>query len=338
LVREDKRLARIEAFDRAKESASAIRDFEESERQALGDLNPRLSVPEPTGEFSHPLAEEIWLATFPDGVLPEVTLEMVDEHSAAHMLERNINNRAIQGTVVDKYARDVETGNFKSLNGQTIKIAKSDRTLDSQHRLKAMVKAKGRLPFIIVRGLRDSVFEFLDRGRAKSFRHVLEQRGVKNANIVASATRLMWLWENSKFSKVYGVTPSISELSAVLARYQALQTSLQFASGLRKRLTPSAAAWIEFMLMRINEEMAKDFLHRLATGEELKRQDPILVLRETLITRYLDQPGDEGGPMVAIEQAALVVLAWNAWVADQKVKVIRWDQSAGFPDIAEVPA
>lgn len=300
----------------------------------------------------HPRAEEVWRATFPDGVAPPVVLRMVGRPESRALRERNTSNRGIVEPTVARYARDMEAGTFASLNGQTVKVADTGRTLDSQHRMYALDRADVRLPFVFVEGLPENVFAAMDRTDTRTFKDVLVDRNMSNAGTIAAATKLEFLWERSRFKQVHGVSPSNPELTAVLARNPGLEDGKWYNDlAMRKRMVPAVCAWVEYRLKQADAGLAEEFLAKLESGAGLERGNPILVLREMLADLREDRKSARagkggkkgaamGGTDLQIYQAAMVVLAWNAWVQDKSITartLTNWTgvEKAGFPEIAE---
>lgn len=87
----------------------------------------------------------------------------VDPSDAKSLLERNTNNRKLRETVVDYYANEMINGNWVD-NGDPIRIARSGRLLNGQHRLSAVVKAGVSLPFHFLSNLSEESFERMDNG------------------------------------------------------------------------------------------------------------------------------------------------------------------------------
>lgn len=301
--------------------------------------------------LSHPRAGEVWNAAFPSGNAPSVSLRMIGPAQAKQLLDRNTSNRAQVEPIAARYARDMENDEFRSLNGQTVKIADTGRLLDAQHRMKAIVASDACLPFVVVEGLSERVFEAMDRAETKSFKDVLADRNVTNAGTIAAAVRLQFLYELDRF-QTRGMSPSNPELSAVLERHPGIMTT-QWCNdrGMRKLLMPAVTCWLEYRLNGIDVALAATFLERLATGEQLERGNPILVLRNRLVDlqseRLKARNGTGGGKLKAgataggsehqLRQAAMVTLAWNAWVEGRTISaqalVWRGLEKGGFPEL-----
>lgn len=301
------------------------------------------------GLQAHPRAAEVWEAAFPDGLLPEIGLRMIGPKEAADLLERNAANRGKVAPIIARYARDMAAGNFRSLNGQTVKLGRHGRLLDSQHRMEAVVRSQARLPFVVVSGLDDRAFDAMDRGDTKTFAQVLRERGQGNAGTIAAAARLQWLWEHDQFRRLHGLSPSVPELDDVLRRHPALRDSLDFNNRLRDLVIPAGACWLEFQLKQSHSELAGEFLDRLATGEDLKRGNPILLLRRKLDTLHKERlkrdrgqkksrggaEDDEAREPAHITQCALAILAFNAWKSGRTLQTLVWRgvSAEGFPAI-----
>lgn len=114
------------------------------------------------------------------------------------MLEtRNENNRKISEGVVDKYARDMENGDW-CLTHQGIAIDVNGQLLDGQHRLAAVVKAKKNILMMVTVGVplsfnnnghKTDTFACIDGVRPRGANVVLEILHYKNCTVVSSAVR-----------------------------------------------------------------------------------------------------------------------------------------------------
>src|SRR5210317_1084195 len=91
----------------------------------------------------------------------------IDPSDAKSLLEKNTNNRKLRETVVDYYANEMINGNWID-NGDPIRIARSGRLLNGQHRLSALVKAGVTLPFHFLSNLSEESFEQMDNGAKRT--------------------------------------------------------------------------------------------------------------------------------------------------------------------------
>jgi hypothetical protein len=66
---------------------------------------------------------------------------------------------------------------WKQDTGECIKISKTGRILDGQHRLKAVILSNCSIYFYVATNIDDSVFDVLDTGKARNSRRELCNSG-----------------------------------------------------------------------------------------------------------------------------------------------------------------
>ena len=91
----------------------------------------------------------------------------IDPSDAKSLLERNTGNRKLRESVVNYYAKEMRNNKWLD-NGDPIRIARSGRLLNGQHRLSALVKAGVTLPFHFLSNLSEESFEQMDNGAHRS--------------------------------------------------------------------------------------------------------------------------------------------------------------------------
>ena len=91
----------------------------------------------------------------------------IDPSDAKSLLERNTGNRKLRESVVNYYAKEMRNDKWLD-NGDPIRIARSGRLLNGQHRLSALVKAGVTLPFHFLSNLSEESFEQMDNGAHRS--------------------------------------------------------------------------------------------------------------------------------------------------------------------------
>lgn len=261
----------------------------------------------------------------------KVSVEIVTPGRAQSILERNDRNRAIAAAVVDKYARDMKNGAW-ALNGQTIKIGASGRLLDGQHRCAAGIRSNTPFPAIIVQGLDDEVFDTFDLGTRRSISAILKDRGEMNTAALGAALRQVWLLENDLVT-IKNVPPTVSELIATLDAHPGIRDSVRLGNKVRE-IAPSIFLALHYFFRKVQPAKADEFLDRLGDGVMLGADNPILKLREVL----LDDRANRKGRLGESERAALIIKAWNYFLYDRPVRVLKWQTSGvrrePFPAIA----
>jgi hypothetical protein len=253
---------------------------------------------------------------------PAVSMEVITPDYAELLLQGNENNRRVSEEVVKKYARDIASGDWK-VNGDAIRIAKSGQVLDGQHRLFAVIKAKRPMTSLIVRNLDPEVQTTIDTGKPRRLTDVLAMRGEKYHSTLASAARLVLVFDvEKKLAVSPGFTPSHSELLEVIDANPQLSVSAQKGTFWAREVSIPAttAAGLHFIFGRIDAEQADLFFTRLATGAELDADSPILSLR-----RWLELNTRKRTKMPSWITAAVTIKAWNAWRQNRPMKLMKFN-------------
>jgi len=99
----------------------------------------------------------------------------------------NYDNRKIRKTVVARYAKIMIDGGWK-LTPEPIIMSNTERLLNGQHRLSAVVASGVACRFMVIRGVPDDVFSALDRGVARTTSDALhiDKKTVECARVILS--------------------------------------------------------------------------------------------------------------------------------------------------------
>jgi hypothetical protein len=242
----------------------------------------------------------------------------VSPELARDLLEHNDGNRLVADGVVGKYKRDMLAGRWL-LNGQTIKIGKTGRLLDGQHRCHAGVQSKTSFPAIIVRNVDDAVFETFDLGARRSFSDVLKHRGEHSTTALAAALRWVWMFQEEKiFDRA--TAPTNSELDAVFRQNPTITDSLKLTNRIRHVLAPGMGVALHHLFRQKDASTADEFFDRLSDGLNLTKEMPVWHIRERLLS---DRTGRKV-KMGESERFVLMVKAWNAARQGKTIGQLSW--------------
>src|SRR6478609_7947221 len=148
----------------------------------------------------------------------EYEVAWITSEDASRMLEfhRDDPNRRISTDKVLQYQADMENGRWH-FEGAPIRLSKTNRLLDGQHRLTALANAipDQRLPFTILRGLDDDAQLYMDQVYTRTVGQQLSLKGVANSSLKAAAAKLYLEWTRGRLfrSMTHGATskPEITE-------------------------------------------------------------------------------------------------------------------------------
>jgi hypothetical protein len=223
---------------------------------------------------------------------------------ATELLKNNDANRPISPREVNKYARDIAEGRWQ-FNGETIIIAKDGHANDGQHRATAVLQANKSIPVLFVFGVERTSRETLDLGRSRTAGDILSMQGTKNAMVRAAIARAIIQWEYGEGKTLSpNRSATISEVVARADRDDEVDRATGFAVRNQRTggyLAGSVAGLMHILLTRIDVNAAETFLTQVLFGENIKRGDPVYVLREKLPTL-----SNAAGPRVAA-----TIRAWN---------------------------
>lgn len=230
-------------------------------------------------------------------------VETITPEIAKTMLGENVNNRRISRDNVNLFAREIRNGEWR-FNGEAIKFGKDGRLLDGQHRLLAVIAADKPLTTLVIRGLEDETQQTMDSGKTRTLGDVLTLRGEKNSTQLASLARAVYLAD-------------------------VLAASRAFRSQSGDMLTSSMFASLWWTFAHIDTDAADRFFMSLASGANLQADDPILILRNTLMA----QPHKAGRSTRdnRVRIAALTIKAWNKWRKGKPLRQLKFSAGESFP-------
>jgi hypothetical protein len=241
---------------------------------------------------------------------PYTEITTVTPVIAQRLLDANEHNRPVNQRYVDEIASDIENGYWR-LNGETIIVSKDGFLNDGQHRLEAVVKTGRPIETAIMYGVdRDSRMT-VDMGRQRTAGNFLAMDGSTNTNNVASSCKVIIEYSRGAFHSNAGAETKITKQDIrdfYLKNRKRIDIAVCAASYEKfgKLAGVSAVAAAYFVLHRINDSEASVFFARFFDGANLKANDPILYLRNRLMTERKNK-------IRATEKLEIILRYWNAW-------------------------
>lgn len=217
------------------------------------------------------------------------------EPVANHLLEFNvINNRKI--TNAEKYAKTMKNKEWQ-LTGETIKLTEKSLA-DGQNRLAAVALSKETIEMEITTKLNEKVFNILDAGKKRTLSDRLTIEGYKNGKILAPMIMMQIGYETrrnlshsdtNEFRSLKSTTDYFSsDLEAMIymtEKHPQLHTfaKKEYHRNLL-RVPPTVIGFCKYNFSKfIYPQHVNLFFDKLFTGQNLHKEHPIAVLRDTLI-------------------------------------------------------
>lgn len=278
--------------------------------------------------------------------------ETVDLKKAKLFLENNDmyargatgTNRPVSQTVVNNYAASMLLGEWR-LTHQGLGFDTKGRMKDGQHRMLALVQAaetgavrgdvtlppnpKIKIDFQVTYGLPEDIFPFLDTGYARGAGSVLALAGYTNGIRLASASRLLYLYQNFEYrvwSKVKVTNDQVLEtvVKTRLDEYYSPTYSL-IQIGM---INSSAMVGMYLCEVAQPEVDTLHFVDSLSSGANLRSDSPIHVLRNY----FIRSRRTVGARRDSAIHLALFIKTWNEWVLGRRRTQIAWKPNTeNFP-------
>lgn len=258
----------------------------------------------------------------------KLELRTINKEIAQVLLENNINNRKANKDHINALAIHMKEGNWKS-SGDPIRISKTGRLLDGQHRLMAIVKSDTSNEFVVISELEDEVFDVIDTGKNRNAADMLKISNISNGNTIAGIIKLVIAYEK-ELSLLGAASTHQKQFNApfkVLERYNTdplhWQETHRNASRYyekSKLLYPSEYGLLYHIFSKIKRSDAEEFLEKLSAGIDLKENDPILLLRNRLI-EYKSNKFRVSFKL----KLGLIFIAWNHYRKGNELKMLRFN-------------
>lgn len=264
---------------------------------------------------------------------PEVRLVRYTMELAIEILEdpRNQTNRAVRQRRVEQYAHDMRAGRW-DMNGETVKFTKDGRLLDGQHRLWAIVECAGEVAvdMLTVYGLDEDVMPTIDTGAVRGFSDVAKIDGYGNSTILSPTVKWVWWYEHVRQVAVYrAAVATHGELLECLEENKDLTmriAELTKYKKVRKLLRPGVLGFVYTYAYRTDPEKAVEFLESLENGIGMEAKSPTHLLRERLMGNQM-----ASAKMPPEDVCAITIKAWNAFLNNRRINVLRWIKTEAFP-------
>ncbi len=257
-------------------------------------------------------------------------VEKISSSTAAEMLEGNTSNRNVSDYKVDEYAMAMKKGNFP-FTGEPIQITKKGRLLNGQHRLLAIIKSGVTIELLVVRGVEEDTFKYMDTGKPRSASDVLSIEGIEYPSRIASIAKFAIKFKQGHLGIAANQNTgngsnklTNSEVSEFVNKnHQLLKVSMEYgysSENNKVRILPgSLLGGLYFVFSKIDDDKASEFCTKLVNGINLGQNSPIRLLRQRLL-----QANKSKSKLAPYEKLALIIKAWNALRDGKPVSQIKW--------------
>ncbi len=240
--------------------------------------------------------------------------EWITPAIAEQYMELNRSNRKLKERQVAAIARDMLAGNWQ-FEGNPVRFDKEGYLCDAQHRLQGLIVAGRENPdlryrFLVLRGVAEDAKAVIDSGVKRSVADQLRMNGHGHSVVLAGAARWALTFDRAVL-EMKGAQRSItnSEVIDYIDQNPDLEEVVSIVVNRYKKKIDMPATLMAasfYILWRVDEEAAKDFFMRIATGVGLDEGDPILALKSRL-----REVKDKRTSVPEYAYLSMVLRAWN---------------------------
>ena len=221
------------------------------------------------------------------------------------LLAANHENRTINKRAVETYKDDILADRW-ALNGESIKVATDGSLNDGQHRCWGVVESGKSIRTAITFGLpRDSRMT-LDQGKARSVSDYLSiESSVKNATTAAGIARMLLFYRLGVTPNGFGAPTRLAVRAEYWENDKDINAAAHYVQGFSVRIVggPTIVGAAFIVARRINPA-AREFFDKLIKGTDLSEGDPILTVRNKLMS---------GQRIAQLDKMRLILRAFDAW-------------------------
>jgi hypothetical protein len=260
---------------------------------------------------------------------PTTNFETISPEKAERLLLTNRSNRNINDSHVRTIVSSMKRGEFKT-TGDSIKISKSGKLLDGQHRLTAIVQTGISLKLNVVRGLEEDSFKYMDIGKGRTASDILHIEGVSNSSKIAAISKFVMNFQKGYYQRLankHDGTGNTKLTNADISDFtrkhiDSLHESCKvgYKASKTKLATGTDLSGLHYVLKKISKEEADTFIQSIGDGLNLTKGSPIHILRERLLSNSQSKR-----KMLAYEKLAIIIKTWNYYRTNKRVSRVLFD-------------
>ena len=263
---------------------------------------------------------------------------LVTPDLAKKILSTMVNNRNIKKRSLSKIIEDINSNQWVSNNGESLKMNKQGRLIDGQHRLQAIIETNKPLDLYITFNCHIDSINTVDTGSSRSLINVLKINNIKYYNTIGSIVQSesvifkgVSIRNISNATKVKGY-PKVVYLVKNNSEYLYFVCKESDKLNVKFPLFSTSFYSKYFNIFyKIDKDVCFEFFNKLSTG--IDADSPIFLLRQALI-----KDSSKSIKKLSLkEKEALFIKCWNHFVDGTELKTLRWQASTEqFPKVKRI--
>jgi hypothetical protein len=253
----------------------------------------------------------------------------IDPKDAQELLTAARRNRPLSEWRAQRLSGQMLANQWRE-NGEPLIFDPKGRLLDGQHRLRGVILTNRAVVFYCVFNVPEHFFATMDQGASRNGAHLASLMGFENAFLVAGLVRLAIMHGKGKLGVTGKGKVAGEEMRLYLKNHtEPVAESAKLISkckGLVRLVPMSHMAFLHYLTRTHPRAMV--FLDQIANGTDLHKGDAVLVFRQRMQAMQ-----GEKHKFREDEILALLIKAWNAFLAKKPISLLRWSPEETFPTI-----
>lgn len=244
-------------------------------------------------------------------------------------LLKNTNNRPLAKHQVAYFVKQINRDQWE-LTTDAIGFDSKGDLINGQHRLTAIVETGKSVELLVGEGFDEKAFNVIDTGKMRSAGDILGVNGFSAGVPKTAILRFVMGLKKGYIPVSRAMKGGAAEdkftnqdiLDYAVRRKDKIEDAYEVSTKTTKEfkgLSPKHVGGLYWLFSNINRDQALEFFHKLATGLELKSDDPIYILRKRLMQEI---QGNKKSPDV--DKLAWTTMAWNNFRSGKKVTKFVW--------------
>lgn len=266
----------------------------------------------------------------------KVALEEINKDKAEQLLSIPTPQRRLRSNRIAQYARLMSEGLWEQMS--TIKLDVNGGVGDGQNRLHAVIQSDTTQHFIVFRDVHVKEFLATDTGetrtRADAIRLV---KGIKSvqSSVYGNALNFLARWKSGS-KRPFGPDTdrfTLVELTQVGGEFPEIEEAMNLAQQIDHKIYGRWDVWTALLARFLSTDpvRAREFATRMADGDGLHADHPILLCRRTL-TKDSHKAAKDKKRLNPERIARLVIKTWNAYKQGESPSSFRNTGSFPIPE------
>lgn len=267
-------------------------------------------------------------------ITPERAASFLKRQELLTAQDPSMRNRTIKEDKVKMYARDMAAEVWE-LNGEPLIFASNGRILDGQHRLAACVESGKAFRTHVVENVPHTAMRTIDTGIIRSMGDQLTIAGRVGGSSLAMAIAVIWRWEQTEHRGFdWRARPTRLEMFDTLEKHPTLESFASRARRLDTIMSAGLAGGLWYIFDKQDSALAELFFESLASGANMREDDPVFILRERLLRERREAAVRRSKMYLGMDYVAeLVARAWDATRRGLKITKLQRSSRSSNQDI-----